>query len=99
MFTKQFWQDVTVRALKTWAQAGVALLGTGAFGLFSLDLVNFASVTLGAAFVSVLTSIASVDTVGTATIAGNADTAEVSDTTTDDTAVDELVSSLPSEES
>lgn len=64
MFTWGFWKNVLIRAVKTWAQSGVALIGTSAFGLFSLDVVNFLSVTLGAAFLSVLTSIGSIDVVG-----------------------------------
>ena len=97
MFTKQFWQDAAARALKTWAQAGVALLGAGAFGLFTVDWVNFLSVTLGAAFLSVLTSIASIDTVGAAVIADNTDTSEADEDADDD--VDALVTSLSTEES
>ena len=64
MFTLNFWKDAAVRAIKTWAQAGVAFLGSASFGLFTADWVSFLSLTLGAAFVSLLTSIASADNVG-----------------------------------
>ena len=103
LFTTEFWKDTTIRALKTWAQAGIALLGSSAFGLFTVDWVNFLSVTLGAAFVSLLTSLSSVDTVGAAGASNHdqtvqeastaANTAEPADTTDDD--VDALGSTLP----
>lgn len=47
-----------IRAAKTWAQAGIAYLGTGAAGILETDWVGFLSVTFMAAFVSILTSIA-----------------------------------------
>ena len=47
-----------VRALKTWAQAGVAYIGTGAVGLLGFDWAGFLSITCMAAVLSILTSIA-----------------------------------------
>lgn len=47
-----------IRAAKTWAQAGIAYLGTGAAGVLEVDWVGFLSVTCLAALVSILTSIA-----------------------------------------
>ena len=47
-----------IRAVKTWAQAGVAYIGSGAVGVFELDWVGFASVSLMAAVLSVLMSLA-----------------------------------------
>ena len=47
-----------IRALKTWAQAGVAYIGTGAVGILEFDWVGFFSITCMAAFLSLLTSIA-----------------------------------------
>lgn len=47
-----------IRAVKTWAQAGVAYLGSGAIGVFEVDWVGFLSVTLMAAALSLLTSLA-----------------------------------------
>lgn len=62
--TKTFWADTAVRALKTFAQAAVALLGANAAGILTVDWVNLASVSGLAAVVSVLTSISSADSVG-----------------------------------
>lgn len=47
-----------IRAVKTWAQAGVAYLGSGAIGVFEADWVGFLSVTIMAAVLSILTSLA-----------------------------------------
>ena len=47
-----------VRALKTAAQTAVALLGAGAVDVLTLDWQALASVSAGAALVSLLTSLA-----------------------------------------
>ncbi|MDY4522517.1 MAG: holin [Atopobium sp.] len=47
-----------VRALKTFAQVAVSLIGTGAVGFTDLDWVQIASVAGVAAVTSILTSIA-----------------------------------------
>lgn len=47
-----------VRAIKTFAQTAVALIGTGAVGFTDLDWVQVASVAGVAAIVSLLTSVA-----------------------------------------
>ena len=57
MFTKQFWKAVAERAIKTFAQAGAALLIGHEAGLVGLDWVNFFSISGAAALLSVLTSI------------------------------------------
>ena len=57
LFTLEFWQYAGERAIKTFAQAALAFLGGGTVGLFSIDWYSLASVSLGAAFLSVLTSI------------------------------------------
>jgi len=57
MFTTQFWQYSGERAIKTFAQAAIAFLGTGAVGLFSIDWTSLLSVSGGAAFLSILTSV------------------------------------------
>lgn len=57
MFTVKFWQYSGERAVKTFAQAAIAFLGTGAVGLFSIDWVSLLSVSGGAAFLSILTSV------------------------------------------
>jgi tRNA A37 threonylcarbamoyladenosine dehydratase len=57
MFSMSFWQYAGERAIKTFAQAAIAFLGTGAVGLFSIDWLSLVSVAGGAAFLSVLTSV------------------------------------------
>jgi len=54
----EFWNYALERAIKTVAQAALAFLGSGSMGLFAIDWVGLASVSLGAGFLSVLTSIA-----------------------------------------
>jgi len=61
---KAYWMDVLVRAIKTGAQAAVALLGTNAVGVLHWDWIGLGSAVLGAMVVSVLTSLASLDNVG-----------------------------------
>lgn len=57
MFSLDFANYAGERAVKTVAQAALAFLGTGAVGLFTIDWVSLASVSLGAGFLSILTSI------------------------------------------
>jgi len=57
LFSTDFWQYAGERAIKTFAQAALAFLGGGTVGLFSIDWYSLSSVSLGAAFLSVLTSI------------------------------------------
>lgn len=59
MFTTEFWSYSGERAIKTVAQAALAFLGTGSIGLFEIDWVSLASVSLGAGLLSILTSIVS----------------------------------------
>ena len=59
MTTAEFWASTFERAVKTFAQAAVALIGTGAAGVTELDWQQIGSVALVAAIVSVLTSLAS----------------------------------------
>ena len=47
-----------IRAVKTWAQGGLAYLGSGVAGVFDTDWVGFLSVSLMAFALSWLTSIA-----------------------------------------
>lgn len=58
-FSIEFWSYAGERALKTVAQAAIAFLGSGSIGLFAIDWVSLASVSLGAGFLSVLTSVIS----------------------------------------
>ena len=57
LFSRAFWQYAGERAVKTFAQAALAFLGGGTVGLFSIDWYSLISVSLGAAFLSILTSI------------------------------------------
>lgn len=57
MLTKQFWLATIERAIKTAAQAAVAILTAGMTGLLDVDWVQLASVSGLAAVVSLLTSI------------------------------------------
>lgn len=54
----EFWNYALERAIKTVAQAALAFIGSGSIGLFAIDWAGLASVSLGAGFLSVLTSIA-----------------------------------------
>ncbi len=55
----RFWINAVERAVKTAAQTAVALIGAEAFDVLSANWEQLASVSAGAAFVSVLTSVAS----------------------------------------
>jgi len=57
MFNLTFWNFAGERAIKTFAQAGLAFLGGGTVGLFSVDWVGFFSIAAGSALLSLLTSI------------------------------------------
>lgn len=54
----EFWKAVGVRAIKTVCQTAVALIGTNAVGVTSVDWVGVASGAALAGIVSVLTSVA-----------------------------------------
>ena len=55
---KRFWIDTGDRMVATFAQAGVAILGAGVTGILGVDWEQMLSVSLLAAAVSLLTSIA-----------------------------------------
>lgn len=58
MFSFEFWGYAGERAVKTVAQSALAFLGSGSMGLFTIDWVSLASVSLGAGLLSILTSVA-----------------------------------------
>lgn len=60
MFNLDFWNYSGERAIKTVAQAALAFIGTGSIGLFEIDWTSLISVSLGAGFLSILTSIVTV---------------------------------------
>ncbi len=55
---KRFWIDTGDRMVATFAQAGVAILGAGVTSILEVDWEQMLSVSLLAAAVSLLTSIA-----------------------------------------
>jgi hypothetical protein len=57
MFTKNFWRQAFERAVKTAAQAALALLTGGAAGVLDVDWSAVGSVAALAALASVLTSV------------------------------------------
>lgn len=57
VLTREFWSFAGERAIKTFAQAALATLGGGTVGLLDVDWVGVASVSAGAAVLSILTSI------------------------------------------
>lgn len=59
MFDSRFWKAAAERAVKTFAQTLVALIGTGAVGIMDLDWVQMLSVSATATVLSLLTSVAS----------------------------------------
>lgn len=59
MDPKQFVVAAGIRAIKTFAQALIAVIGTGALGVFEVDWQQALSVAAMAAVLSVLTSVAS----------------------------------------
>lgn len=62
MFTKQFWIDASERALKTFAQTFLAMVGAvSVFNAFTADWLTLFGVSLGAAFLSYLMSIVSAE--------------------------------------
>lgn len=58
MFSLQFWSYSGERAIKTFAQAALAYVGTGTIGVLTIDWVGLFSVSAGAALLSILTSVA-----------------------------------------
>ncbi len=57
LMSKDWWSKATIRAIKTAAEAAVAMIGTGAVGILSVDWMNLASVTAMAMLTSYLISL------------------------------------------
>jgi hypothetical protein len=62
MFGQYFWRSTGERALKTFAQALLALLGSGQLGLLDVDWVTAVSAAGLSSLLSVLSSVASAGT-------------------------------------
>ena len=58
MFTSKFWKDAGERAIRTAAQALIALWATDVSGVLAVDWVQAGSVSALAALMSVLMSVA-----------------------------------------
>ena len=56
--TSLFWKAAGIRALRTMAQTAVALIGTNAVGVTTVDWIGVASGAVLSGIVSMLTSIA-----------------------------------------
>jgi hypothetical protein len=67
LLTKEFWIGALERAIKTFAQTLLALVGTDAVGVLNVDIAQSALAALAAAGISVLTSISTPKTVTTST--------------------------------
>ena len=63
LFTVGFWKRSSVRAIKTFAQTAIAMLGVSTTGIIEVDWVNVLSVAGLAAVTSYLTSISSADSI------------------------------------
>jgi hypothetical protein len=59
MWTKKFWKSATERSIKTLAQSLIALLTAGSANLLEVDWAAALGVSLGAALLSLLTSLGS----------------------------------------
>jgi hypothetical protein len=67
LLSKEFWIGALERAIKTFAQTLLALVGTDAVGVLNVDIAQSALAALAAAGISVLTSISTPKTVTTST--------------------------------
>jgi hypothetical protein len=59
MWTQVFWKQSVERAVKTFAQSVVAMVGASSVQVLNADLKAVVLASLGAAILSVLTSVAS----------------------------------------
>ena len=61
IWTGAFWRGAAERAIKTFAQALAAALGTGAIGILDVNWAGALSIALIATILSVLTSVGNAD--------------------------------------
>lgn len=61
IFTLGFWKLATERAVKTFAQTALALLGASTLNVLTVDWQQAIGVSAGAAVLSYLTSIVSIE--------------------------------------
>jgi hypothetical protein len=59
MFDSRFWIAASERAIKTFAQTLIALIGTGMVGVMDLDWLQMLGIAATATILSVLSSVAS----------------------------------------
>lgn len=59
---KAYWKDSLIRAVKTVAQTGVALIGTNTVGVTCVDWLAVASASALSGIVSLLTSVVNMPT-------------------------------------
>lgn len=60
LMSKEFWVDYALeRAIKTFAQTGIAVFGGTVINVFDVDWLGWLGVTLGASLLSILTSVVS----------------------------------------
>jgi hypothetical protein len=59
MFDSRFWLAASERAIKTFAQALIALIGTGMVGVMELDWMQMLGISATATILSILSSVAS----------------------------------------
>ena len=76
IWTKAFWKATAERAIKTAAQVAAVTIGGNAVNAWDLDYGQLAGITIGGAFLSVLTSIGSSATTGDGPSLTNAEVLE-----------------------
>ena len=62
IFTKDWWTDVGIRAIKTMAETAVALIGTNTIGITEVDWVGVGSACLLSGIVTILINIKNIPT-------------------------------------
>lgn len=68
MFTRAFWMDILVRAVKTLCQSAVAALVAAGTGLIDTNYVGLLSVAGMAALISILTNVGGASDAGRAAV-------------------------------